>query len=171
METTTDRVYLRDVSTHDLEPMIALWADEGTKQGMGDWGPQTGDEVLPWIEGAINANQADPREAHIAVIVERSSGVVVGFIGFGPPSEGKERWGELDFGYAVRPEFRGLGYGTEALRAVIEFCFHELGAKSFFGETSPDNSASASAMQKAGMKPVGMSPSGQTIYRIENHRR
>lgn len=167
METNTHRLILRDISTDDLEPMIALWMDEGTKLGMGDWGPQTVDEVLPWIEGAINANKANPRDAHIAAVIARSTGHVIGFIGFGSPSEGKEHWGDLDFGYAIRSEFRGKGYGTEALRAVIDFCFEQLGVTSFFGETTQDNVVSARAMQSAGMSPVGVAPNGQTVYRIE----
>lgn len=167
MEALTEHLHLRDISTDDLAPMIALWMDEGVKDGMGDWGPQKEEEVLPWIEGAINANQANPRVAHICAVVERTTGTVVGFIGFGPPSEGKEQWGELDFGYSIRAEFRGRGYGTEALRAIIKVCFEELGAKSFFGETARDNTASNRAMQKAGLKVAGVSPDGQTVYSIE----
>lgn len=147
--------------------MAALWMDDGVKQGMGSWGPQTEEEVLPWIEDAMKHNQAEPRGAHTSVIVERSSGMVVGFIGFGAPSEGKEQWGELDFGYSMRPEFQGRGYATEALRAVIEFCFTKLGVNSFFGETMPENLASARVMGKAGMKVVGVRDDGHIVYRIE----
>lgn len=167
METLTYRLHLRDIIRDDLEPMIALWTDDGVKQEMGSWGPQTKEEVLPWIEGAVNANEATPRFAHISAIVERNTGVVIGFIGLGRPSEGKEHWGELDFGYAIRPEFRGRGFGIEALRATIAFCFEELRAGSFFGETRADNLASARVMQKAGMRAVGLSPDGQTVFRIE----
>ena len=115
----------------------------------------------------IAHNEARPRYAHNCSIVERSSGTVAGWIGFGYPSEEKERWGERDFGYSLRPEFRGRGYGSEALAAVIEFCFDALGIESFFGETGSDNIASARAMQKAGMVAVGTTKEGHIVFRIE----
>lgn len=154
MEALTERLQIRDVATSDLEAMVALWMDDGVKQGMGSWGPQTEEEVLPWIEDAIKHNQAEPRFTHNSAIVERSIGQAIGWIGFGSPSVGKEEWGDLDFGYSMRPEFRRLGYATEALRAVIEFCFTKLGVNSFFGETMPGNLASARVMEKAGMRVV-----------------
>lgn len=167
MEAFTERLHVRDVGRGDLEAMVALWMDNVVKQGMGTWGPQTEDEVLPWIDDAMKHNQAEPRFTHNSVIVERSSELAAGWIGFGPPSQGKEEWGDLDFGYSMRPELRGRGYATEALSAVIEFCFTKVGINSFFGETMPDNLASARVMEKAGMKIVGVQDDGHIVYRIE----
>ena len=78
-----------------------------------------------------------------------------------------EQWGERDFGYSIRPEFRGRGLGSEALAAVIDYCFSVLGIGSFFGETMPDNAASARAMQKAGMQAVGTAGDGHIVFRIK----
>lgn len=171
MEALTELIEIRDVVPSDLEAMVALWMDDGVKHGMGTWGPQTEEEVLPWLEEAIKSNQADPRFAHNLAIAERSSGLVAGWIGFGPPSEGKEEWGDLDFGYSIRPEFRSLGYATEALRAVIDFCFKQLRVNSFFGETMPTNRASSRVMEKAGMKVVGVRDDGHVVYRIARRSR
>ncbi len=167
MEAVTKRLQIRDLVIADLQAMVALWMDEGVKQGMGTWGPQTEKDVLPWIEKAIEQNEVEPRFAHNSSIVQRSSGVPIGWIGFGPPSFGKEDWGDLDFGYAIRPEFRRLGYATEALRSVIDFCFTKLGVNSFFGETMPGNLASARVMENVGMKVVGTREDGHVVYRIE----
>ena len=134
---------------------------------MGNPFPQSAEQVSSWIEDSIKHNEARPRYAHSCSIVERSSGIVVGWIGFGYPSEGKEQWGERDFGYSMRPEFRGLGFGSEALTVVIDYCFNVLGVSSFFGETMPDNAASARAMRKAGMEAVGTAESGHIVFRIE----
>jgi ribosomal-protein-alanine N-acetyltransferase len=169
MDVMTKRLHIRDMQRVDLEGMVVLWADPDVRRFMGGFGPQSAEEVLPWIDECIKHNEARPRYAHNCSIVERSSGIVAGWIGFGHPSEGQAQWGERDFGYSIRPEFRGRGMGSEALTAVIEFCFDVLGISSFFGETMPDNAASAGAMRKAGMKAVGTAEDGSIIFRIERH--
>lgn len=50
-------------------------------------------------------------------IVERASGLVVGYAGVDSFTfEGEER---LEWGYRLVPESRGLGYGTEASQALL----------------------------------------------------
>lgn len=165
MDITTEWLHIRDLEREDLDSMVALWTDPIVKREMGTYGPQVSEEVLPWIEDAISHNRAVPRFAHNSAIVESSSGLVTGWIGFGKPS--KPGIGDLDFGYSVLPEFRGRGYATEALSAVIEFCFAEVGANSVFGETMPANVASARVMEKVGMQRAGVSEDGHIVFRIE----
>ena len=58
MEAITERLKIRDLVITDLEAMVTLWMDEGVKQGMGTWGPQTEGDVLPWIEDAIEQKKS-----------------------------------------------------------------------------------------------------------------
>ena len=52
-------------------------------------------------------------------IVERSSGLVVGSLGlFWPPADGA-----VEIGYGVVASRRGLGYASEATRALTDFAF------------------------------------------------
>lgn len=92
---------------------------------------------------------------------------MVGRISYGLPSEGKEHWDERDFAYSPRPAFCGRGFGSEAPTVVIDYCLNVLGVSFFFGETMPDNAASARAMQKAGMEAVGTAEDGHIVFRIE----
>jgi ribosomal-protein-alanine N-acetyltransferase len=165
MDAKTRRLHIRDIVKEDLDSMTLLWMNPAVKHWMGTWGPQTANEVLPWIEETIAHNQATPRLAHNCAIVESESELVAGWIGFGPAS--KPGIGDLDFGYAMLEQFRNRGYATEALLAVIEFCFDVVGVSSFFGNTLPDNAASARVMDKVGMKRVGLREDGEIIFRIE----
>lgn len=119
---------------------------------------------MRWLPETIAYNEADPREAHNCSIVELESGEVIGWIGFGPASRGQP--GELNFGYAVRRQFRSRGFGTEALRAVIDFCLGSLGARRFSGETAVGNEASERAMSAAGMRRIGIA-NGQVQFVID----
>ena len=87
MDVLTARLHIRDLRRSDLEAMIALWTDPDVRRIMGDYGPQSAGDVPPWIENAIVHNGARPRYAHNCAIVERASGTVVGWIGFGYPDE------------------------------------------------------------------------------------
>lgn len=163
MEVVTPRLWIRDIVTADLEPLVALWADPTVRRWMAGWGPWGRGEVVRWVQCAVESNQATPRFAHNCVIVERATSEVLGWIGFGKADD--HPFGEIDFGYSLREEFQGRGFGTEALVATLDFCFTRLEVTSFFGEAPAENIASARVMEKAGMQRVGVSPEGRIVFR------
>lgn len=79
-------------------------------------------------------------------VIERSTGIVVGYAGVNWfDFEGRRR---LEFGYRLVPAARGLGYATEASRAVLAK------AETFRGEIlamiDPTNHASQNVARKLG---------------------
>ncbi len=82
----------------------------------------------------------------------KETGDVVGWFGLGGDSRGV---GDIDFAYIVDRTHRGRGYGAEALRGAISYCFETLGARSFWGQCHIDNEASARAMRAAGLEFIG----------------
>jgi RimJ/RimL family protein N-acetyltransferase len=163
MEAETERLRIRDLRAGDLEPMVELWGDPDVERWMTGFGPRTRSDVERWLPDTIAFNEASPREAHNCAIVDVAGDRVVGWIGFGPAGRNV---GEVNFGYAIMAPDRGKGYGTEALRAVIDFCFSELGVRRFTGETALGNEASAHVMEKVGMQRTGV-VDGQTQFRID----
>ena len=149
MEATTERLRIRDLSVDDLDPMVDLWSEPEVERWMTGFGPRSRAEVERWLLETIAFNETSPRESHNCAVIEVQSGETIGWIGFGPSSHDEN---DVNFGYALRAEFRGKGYGAEALRAVIRFCFDELGVDVFTGETAVGNETSARAMEKAGMR-------------------
>lgn len=55
------------------------------------------------------------------------------------------------FAYMLGQEFWGRGFGTEALTAVLEFAFTQLGIRSVIADHFAENPASGAVMRKAGM--------------------
>ena len=80
-------------------------------------------------------------------IVERSSGIVVGYAGVNWCEFEGDRW--LEFGWRLVREARGRGYATEAARAVLD-----IAAATFVGELlciiDPDNTPSRRVADKLG---------------------
>jgi RimJ/RimL family protein N-acetyltransferase len=79
------------------------------------------------------------------VIVEKSSGLSLGGIGFkGSPDERRE----VEIGYGVSPSCQGRGVASEALKAVCEFSRGRVDA--IVAETDRDNIASQRVLEKCG---------------------
>lgn len=61
--------------------------------------------------------------------------------------------GELS--YILNPAFQGKGMALEAIKAVIEFCFIEVGLNRIQAKCTPDNSPSERVIQRLGMNYEG----------------
>src|SRR5204862_2639192 len=61
----------------------------------------------------------------------------------------------LEIGWALRPEFWGLGYASEIGRAGLEFAFDVLGVQAVVSCTARDNVRSRAVMERIGLRYVG----------------
>ena len=57
---------------------------------------------------------------------------------------------EADIGYALLPEAQGKGYAKEALQAVCDYGFTQLGLSAINGWVLADNAGSVALLEKAG---------------------
>lgn len=58
--------------------------------------------------------------------------------------------------YSIGPNWWNQGYGTEALRAVIDFAFRSMNVHKIAAAHNTDNPASGKIMQKVGMEQEGV---------------
>lgn len=65
-----------------------------------------------------------------------------------------EEAGTCSFAYMLAEEFWGQGYGTEALRAALNFAFTEMEVSAVEADHMEENAASGAVMRKAGMTQV-----------------
>lgn len=63
--------------------------------------------------------------------------------------EGNE---EREFGYALMPEFWGVGLATEISQAMVQLAFKQLGFENLVAFTLPNNFASRRVIEKVGGK-------------------
>jgi [ribosomal protein S5]-alanine N-acetyltransferase len=86
------------------------------------------------------------------LFMERNGRVLVGEGGFkGPP----DATGVVEIGYAIIPEFRRMGYATEAARGLTTWAFGHPQVTAVAAETLTDGFDSMGVLTKVGMRQVG----------------
>lgn len=55
---------------------------------------------------------------------------------------------ECEIGYTISPEYQNMGFGYEAVAAMIEYLFDELKIKKIIAKTDPGNTASVELLKK-----------------------
>ncbi len=85
-------------------------------------------------------------------VIEKASGEMVGYCGIKRVDDpSAPNVGDHEIGWKIREDRWGLGYASEAMRAVIDWAFSRIGAPHVVAITDPDNTASWKLMEKLGM--------------------
>ncbi|WP_039800708.1 GNAT family N-acetyltransferase [Nocardia araoensis] len=109
--------------------------------------PADGDRV---IAGLLAAHPAWLGPFGHRLVVERSSGLVVGSIGlFWPPADG-----DLELGYGIVASRRGRGYATEATVVLTAHAFTAPGVRAVHADVELSNPPSVRVLEKAGFERV-----------------
>lgn len=116
-----------------------------------DWAedfPEEGDRVVAPLV-AVASSWLGPFGHRL--IVERTSGLVVGSLGlFWPPTDG-----QLELGYGVVPSRRGRGYAPEATRVLTAHAYAAPQVTTVFAHVEPGNPASVRVLEKVGFVRTG----------------
>ena len=143
MAVTTARLLVRVPEEADRDRFVELFCDE---------------DFMVFYPGALTEAAARDRFDHMVAVcqtipfgkqpvVELSTGLIVGYTGVDYIEfEGKTR---LEWGYRLVPERRGLGYATEACRALLATA-HESYAGELLAIIAPENLASERVCKKLG---------------------
>lgn len=86
------------------------------------------------------------------IITLKSTGNIIGMITL----EVEEINEMVEFTYAIDNRYTNLGYMTEALNLVKDFCLNEIGVNRFQGGCVIENIASKRVMEKCNMKQEGI---------------
>lgn len=84
-------------------------------------------------------------------IAKKHKPVAVGMGGF----KGLPAAGAAEIGYSLLPEFRGKGYASEAVSALLEWSFSRPELDRVVAETSPELAPSIRLLERAGFAAVG----------------
>jgi RimJ/RimL family protein N-acetyltransferase len=143
----SERLWLRQLEAEEARALLQGKADPGRPWMAGY--PMQG--TLIAVEAFVRAvdNGADPGAYGVYQLVRSEDDLVVGDIGFhGPPTQG----GSVTVGYGLAPGARGVGYATEALRAVAAWALEQPVVVSVEADTTHANLPSQRVMERAGMR-------------------
>jgi RimJ/RimL family protein N-acetyltransferase len=143
----TERLALRHFHILDAEPIYQVFGDPEVMR-FSD-GVQTKEWVDNWLRSCLERYYRTWGFGPYAV-VQKSNQHVIGYCGlfFFPDINGQP---EVEIGYRLARSAWGLGYATEAARAVRDIAFHTLGIKRLIAIIDPSNLASIHVAEKIGM--------------------
>ncbi len=145
----TDRLLLRKVEQTDAPFILkGLSDDELTKYMLIHY--YSLEEVQEQMEYYANHYKNNTGYYWLMECLEK--GVEIGVIGINNLSSIHKK---AEIGFWSLSEFWGKGYTTEAGKAVLQFCFHQLQLNRIEATVETENPASIAAIQKLGLEHEG----------------
>lgn len=159
----TDRLTLRMLRESDLDAYAEMCADAEVMRHIGDGQPMA--RPMAWRNLAMMVGHWSLRGYGLWAAEERSSGVLVGRIGFWNP----EGWPGFELGWMLRRAYWGQGYATEGARTALRFAFMQLGQPQVISLIHPENAASirvAKRLDERLLGPTEVMGRPALVYRI-----
>ena len=147
---TTERLVLRRFKEGDATQMFKNWANDARVAKFLSWEPHrtvedTEKVIEKWMKRSENIDRYDWG-------IELNGELIgsINIVGFSEHDE----WCEL--GYCLGYDYWGQGYMTEAVRAVRNFLFAEIGFHRIVIRNATENPASGRVAEKCGFKLEGV---------------
>ena len=140
----TDRLTLRMLRESDFDAYAEMCADPQVMRYIGDGQPLL--RPMAWRKMAMMIGHWSLRGYGLWAVEERSSGALVGHIGFWNP----EGWPGFELGWTLRRSFWGQGYATEGARTALKFAFTQLEQPHIISLIHPENVASIRVAERLG---------------------
>jgi [ribosomal protein S5]-alanine N-acetyltransferase len=148
----TDRLILRKVKLSEAPIIFENWlSDERVMNNLIKGAHQNVAETIARVKEIVSGY--DSMEFCYWGIELKADGTLIGaidFYNFDVATENSE------VGYAIGYDWWNQGYGTEALKAVLEFGFKHMNIHKISAAHNTDNEASGKIMRKAGMVKEGV---------------
>lgn len=142
----TERLILRRMSSDDAEGFFRFAGSEKVTRYM-LWKPHKDlSGSVASIEKTLKRYEAG--KCYRWAVVRKEDGRIMGIIDLLNFDEINET---CSFAYMLGEEFWGKGYGTEALKAVLDFAFTQMKVLAVEADHFAENGASGAVMRKAGM--------------------
>lgn len=149
----TERLILRVISAQDACDLIDLDSDPEVMRYLTD-GEPTEPQII--YEKALprmtRFNKATKSYEYFAA-VEKATGEFIGWFHFRPPFDlSAAEPGEMELGYRLKRRAWGMGYATEASKAIIRKGFLSMNVQVVSARAMAANKASIRVMEKVGLE-------------------
>ena len=148
----TDRLILRKFTLEDAAPMFKNWASDPEVTKYLTWQPHESVESTKAYISFLLSEYEKPDTCHW-VIELKESGEAIGSIAV---VSWDERTSAAEMGYCLGRAYWGRGLVPEALKAVMDLLFDEVGCERVSAKHDAENPKSGRVMQKAGMRLEGV---------------
>lgn len=144
MTVLTDRLEIRSPKETDRDRMVELWRSAAFTVFSNGTHTEAGaharfDRMVAMADRFSFAKQP---------VIERASGIIVGYVGVDVFDLGGTE--SLEFGWRLDPAARGLGYATEAATEVLKLVHRDADAAWVYAIIDPANTPSLRVAEKLG---------------------
>lgn len=136
----TERLIIRPISIDDAGDVFEWASDPAVNKYMPYPLHKNRCQAQEWISSLQDKNEF--------VFVLKDSGEIIG----GGSMSYKEEYQAYELGYNLKRKHWGMGYATEASKAMIQWAYEKLGAHDFFARHANANHASGNVIIKCGFQ-------------------
>ena len=144
----TERLILRRFVESDAEAMFQNWASSAENLTYVTWDPHSNVEITRNSIRNCVTSYTNHNYYKWDICLKENPGQVIGDISI---VEMDEEDSSCEIGYVLGKAYWGHGIMTEALKAVLDFCFTQAGFQEVKARYASLNPASGRVMEKAGM--------------------
>lgn len=145
----TDRLIIREQTIDDIPALYDIYSDEEASRYMEDLYKDP-EEERDYLQKYID-NQYRFFEYGVWALTLKDSGKLIGRAGL----SAREGYDALEIGYILGKPYRGQGYATEAVTAVMEYAEEELDVHDFIAFSKEKNTASLRLLESLGFTRKG----------------
>ena len=148
----TERLVLRRFTPDDADAMYKNWASDPEVTEYLTWPPHSSVAVTKAVLESWVSSYAQDNYYQWAIVLKEHGSDPIGSIAAVGMNDDVD---SIHIGYCIGKEWWHRGIMSEALKAVIDFFFDEVGANRIESRHDPRNPHSGMVMQKCGMKYEG----------------
>jgi ribosomal-protein-alanine N-acetyltransferase len=146
----TARLHLRQFRAQDADAMHACFSNAAA---MRFWNTPPHTKRIETERAVRNFIDCTPTYYRFWAIADAGTDRCLGLVNY---HDGHVRNKRVTIGYIVDPDHHRQGIATEAVSAMIAFCFRELGLHRLQAFIHPDNTASRTLAEKLGFRREGL---------------
>ncbi|MBB5940429.1 GNAT family N-acetyltransferase [Streptomyces zagrosensis] len=145
------RLALRELTVDDVDAVHAIYGSEPVTEHL-SFTPRSRDQVGGIVARSIASATTTPRQEYALAVTRRESGELIGYTRLATDPHQQQA---ATFGFALRFDTWGSGYGRETVGLVFDLAFADLGLHRLWAARSPLNVASGKTLLAVGMTEEG----------------
>lgn len=146
----TNRLVISEAKNSDADFFYALLNSSSWLKHIGDRGIKNKKDAVGYIEGSLMKSYLENGFGLYKVSIKETN-TPIGVCGFLK----RDYLDAPDIGFAVLPEYKGLGYMLEAASEMMQYGKNTLGFTKILAVTTESNERSKKLLRKLNLAPVG----------------
>lgn len=160
---STDRTVIKGIKETDGQDVQDLYLNPMVRRYLG--GSRKTDAIPAIIEAMLHSDEM----SLYLVVREKDTNDFIGLVSLDPHHDRKE----FEISYQLLPQWWRKGFGTEIVKEILFYAFHELNLRKVIAETQTANVYSCRLLESTGMrleKIVKRYGAEQSIYSLRANR-